>query len=98
MAMKNTVNKNQENVFLLEFSNPATVGSSYCNRTETQDKEVKIDFMNVLEFLGEEMNISLSGIYEHINKQQKETNKTFQGQKVKRDQSINQYGTENLGT
>lgn len=48
----------------LEPSNPATAGPEYSSTAETQEKDLKIAFMNTIEFLKGEMDKALKGIQE----------------------------------
>lgn len=42
-------------MYLLETSNPTRIRAEYCNIVEVQDKDLKIDFKNIIEVLKEEM-------------------------------------------
>lgn len=53
---------------LLENSNPKTVEPEYCDIAETQVKDIKITFINIVWFLKEGKNESLRDIYENTNK------------------------------
>lgn len=44
---------------LLDPSSPTTVGPVYCNTVETQDKDLKTTFMDMIEVFKEEMNTPL---------------------------------------
>ena len=65
-----------------EPSNPATAGPERHKIAETQGKDLKIVFNNMIEVLKEEITKSLKDIYENTNKQWKEMNKTVQDLKV----------------
>ena len=62
---KNAVTNSYISMSQLEFSNPIRLGSEYSNIAEAQDKDLKIEFMNVKEVLKEEINTSLKEIYEN---------------------------------
>lgn len=53
---KKTDNNSQDNMSPLEHSNSIIVGPNICNIAEAQDKDYKMDLMNILETLKDKMN------------------------------------------
>ena len=48
----------------LKFSNPTTASPEYCDIADTQEKDLNLTFMNIIEVLKEEINKSLREIQE----------------------------------
>lgn len=61
----------QDNMSLLESSNPTTVGPEKCHIAEAQVKDLKIGLVNMLEVLKEEMSRLIKEIYENIDSKRK---------------------------
>lgn len=57
----------------LEPSNPITVGPENCNADETQDTDLKMAFMNLIEVFKKEINKPLKEIYENALSRRKRT-------------------------
>ena len=58
------MNNSQDNMSPLEASNPTTEN---CNRAESQEKDLKIAFMNMIEVFKEEVSKSLKETYKNTS-------------------------------
>lgn len=59
---------NQGNILPQEPSYPTTGRPEYCNTTEAQEKDLKRNFMKMIDILKEGVNKSLKEIVEKANK------------------------------
>lgn len=57
---------------LLEPSPPTTASPEYSSIAEAQEKDLKINYIKMIEFIKEEINKSLKEIQEDTNKQLQE--------------------------
>lgn len=64
---KNTVNNSQGNMFPTETGNPTTIDSEKGNITETQDKDLRTVFMDIIEIHKNDVNKSIKENYENPN-------------------------------
>lgn len=85
---KNTFNNSQNTMSPLEPSHPTRVGPQRRNAAETQDKDPKTDFMNMMAVLKEQMNQYRKEIYKNTCNRWKESNNS-------RPESGNQINKEN---
>ena len=51
----------------LKFSNTTTASPEYCDIADTQEKDLNLTFMNIIEVLKEEINKSLKEIQKNTN-------------------------------
>lgn len=68
---KNKSNNSQGNISTVASSYPMIVGHKYCNIAEAHVKDLKTNYIKMIEVLKEEKNKSLNEIQEKMRKQWK---------------------------
>lgn len=63
---ENEINYSQDNIFPLEH-NSTIAGPEYCTISETQERDLKVAFMSIIEVLTKELNEFLKQSYKNTN-------------------------------
>jgi hypothetical protein len=66
---KTTINNSQNNIATWEPNYPTIASPEYSNTAETQQNDLKTNFINTIELFKQEMNKSLKEIQENTSKQ-----------------------------